>query len=81
MSKTLAKRQIGISRTGNRKHPADFTLNEIGMGHGVDRAAAIALRDLARERRTREKSFAAADAVSGGALGDDHGDIDPMMFE
>ena len=63
MSKTIAKRQIGISRTGNRKHPANWTGGETGM------AQARAIRaDLHAE-------------IHGGELNDDHGDIDPMMFE
>ena len=63
MSKHQPTRPLGISRTGNRKYPANWTRGETGM------AQARAIRaDLHAD-------------LHGGELNDDHGDIDPMMFE
>jgi hypothetical protein len=81
MSKHIAKRTIGISRTGKRKDLSNWTLNEVGMANHVDRAAARAIRDLARERKAREKYYADVEAIHGGELDDDNGDIDSMLFE
>jgi hypothetical protein len=62
MSKHIHPRPIGISLTGKRKDLADGTLGEVGMAYKVDRSVANAIRELARERRAREKYYARQEA-------------------